>query len=249
MFHFGALNHNTSKYVFILNIYSVSIVSKQYDLTFRNSDVISTPSIYKVRQSVEAMRTLVEQSEDMHDATQHHLKTLLEQTTSITERNTTVRLKVEDIQRTIITMQEQIDENRRQIVRLSEEQTKQKEKQTEHRQEIKQDISIIYRRHDDLTEEQTMLKERQKDVRQEIGAIRQRQNDLSEEQTKLTGKQAEDRQETDFLRQRQERLSKAVEEITGKNKPHIPSEKGNTDILCILPNFVFFVVQYRRAVL
>ena len=96
----------------------------------------------------EALRKLVEQSKDMHDDVHQHLADIQEQTKSTADSHKALQIRVEIIQTQLIAMQKQIEETQQQTNNLSSEQIKLKATQTEDRQEIRQDISIIYQRQD-----------------------------------------------------------------------------------------------------
>ena len=99
----------------------------------------------------EALRKLVEQSKDMHDDVHQHLADIQEQTKSTADSHKALQVRVEGIQRQLIAMQKQIEETQQQTYNLSSEQIKLKATQTEDRQEIRQDISIIYQRQDNIS--------------------------------------------------------------------------------------------------
>ena len=99
----------------------------------------------------EALRKLVEQSKDMHADIHKHLADIQEQTKSTADSHKALQGRVEGIQRQLIAMQKQIEENQQQTYNLSAEQIKLKSTQTGDRQEIRQEISIIYQRQDKLS--------------------------------------------------------------------------------------------------
>ena len=108
----------------------------------------------------EMLRTLLEQSTDLHDEMLQQLKDIQERTKNTNEGHNALQLKVGDMERRLSDMQEQIEEGRRQRDDLGQEQTKLIEGQ----REDKQDIKLLYKRQKNLSEEHTKLKIAVKEV-------------------------------------------------------------------------------------
>ena len=168
------------------------------------------------------LKTLVEQSTNIHDEMRQRLKDIQKQTKSTNESHEILQLRIVDIERKLSDMQEQIDN-------IGEEQTNIKKCQIEDRK----DIIILYKSQDNLSEEQTKLKEGQIEYRKDIIKLKEGQIEERKDISKLHQGQVEDRKDIHVLYRRQHNLSKeqtkpriTVDEVKGENKTHIPSEEG-----------------------
>ena len=101
----------------------------------------------------EMLRTLLEQSTDIHDEMLQQLKDIQERTNDTNEGHNALQLRVGGMERRLSDMQEQIEEGKRQRDNLAEEQTKFIEGQ----KKDKQDIKHLYKRQRNLSEEHTKL--------------------------------------------------------------------------------------------